>query len=43
MCGQREGREREEERHRERISSRLYAVSAEPDAGPEPMNQEIVT
>ena len=41
MCGQREGRERG--RETERISSRLYTVSTESDAGPEPMNHEIVT
>ena len=31
------------ERGRERIPSRLCAVSAEPDAGLAPMNHEIVT
>ena len=27
----------------QRIPSRLHAVSAEPDAGPKPTNQEIMT
>ena len=40
--GQRE-RERERERGRERILSRLHAVSTEPDAGLEATNQEIMT
>ena len=39
---QREG-ERERERERERTPSRLRAVSAEPPAGLEPTNWEIVT
>ena len=33
----------ERERERERIPSRLHAVSAEPDAGFEPTNWEIMT
>ena len=31
------------ERKRERIPSRLYTVSVEPDAGLEPTNREIMT
>ena len=31
------------ERERERISSRLHAVSTEPDMGLDPTNQEIMT
>ena len=31
------------ERQRERILSRLRAVSAEPDVGLDPMNREIMT
>ena len=37
------GRERERERERERISSRLRAVSTEPDAGLDLINREIMT
>ena len=37
------GREREGERGRERIPSRLYTVSAEPDVGLDPMNCQITT
>ena len=37
------GRGRERERERERVPSRVYTVSAEPDAGLEPTNGEIVT
>ena len=36
-----QGRGRETER--ERIPSRLHTVSAEPIAGPEPTNREIMT
>ena len=39
--GQRE--ERERERERERIPSRLRAASAQPDAGLELMNRELMT
>ena len=36
-------RERERERERERIPSRLHALGAEPDAGLDPRNREIMT
>ena len=36
-------KDRERERERENIPSRLRAVSAEPDAGLEPTNREIMT
>ena len=39
ICEQGRGRER----GRERIPSRLHAVSAEPDTGLNPMNCEIMT
>ena len=39
----RERAERERERGRERIPSRLYTVSVEPDAGLELTNCEIMT
>ena len=37
------GREGGKERQRQRILSRLQAVSAEPNTGPDPMNHEITT
>ena len=39
----RRGAERERERKRERIPSRLHAVSAEPNTGLELTNWEIMT
>ena len=36
-------RERETERQRERLPSRLHAISTEPNAGLELTNREIVT
>ena len=41
--GQREMGEGQREREKERIPSRLRAVSAEPNAGLEPVNCEIMT
>ena len=35
-------RERERDKKRERIPSRLYTVSTESDSGPEPMNHETM-
>ena len=35
--------EGQRERERQRISSKLYPVSTEPDAGLEPTNHEIMT
>ena len=40
MCKQGEG---QRDRGRERIPSRLYTVSKEPDVGLDPTNCEIVT
>ena len=37
------GAEREREREREKMSSRLHAVSTEPDVGLELMDREIMT
>ena len=37
------GAERERERGRHRIQSRLQAIHTEPDTEPEPMNYEIMT
>ena len=43
MCKQRRGKEKGRERDRERMLSRLPAANAEPHAGLEPMNLEIMT
>ena len=36
-------RERETQREKERIPSRLHAVSPEPDAGLDPTDREVMT
>ena len=41
--GRERERERERERGRQRIPSRLHAVSAEPPQGLDPMSHEITT
>ena len=42
-CMSKGGTEKEREGGRQRIPSRRLAVSAEPDAGLDPMNREIMT